>query len=122
MGGLDPLEIFMADDKDLNQWAPLGKVVSIRSKDLDEKEREYFNRQKKVNVNRVKRVLKSLYTDEKPVSSAEEKEAEVELKKDKKIKKKKKKRSKVEAEDNNDENESGSDAENDKPERKRGKK
>ena len=70
--GLDPLEILMADDKDLNQWAPLSKVVSIRDAEMDERERDYFAKQKENNPNRVARVLKSLFTNEEEVSSDDE--------------------------------------------------
>jgi len=98
--GLDPLEILMADDKDLNQWAPLSKVVSIRDAEMDEREREYFSKQKENNPNRVARVLKSLFTNEEEVSSDDEvQDVHLMSKKKKSKKDKKKAKKKKEKED-----------------------
>lgn len=86
-------EILNAMDKELNMWAPLKKVVSVRSEADDIKDRDYFRRQKEKNTHRYNRVFKSLveFKAAKDNSSASDQE---ETKDDHSDKNKEKKRRK----------------------------
>ena len=117
--GLTIDQILDADDKELNKWAPLSKVVAYRNKEEDIKEREYFSRQMEVNKQRRNRVFKTLYDS----TTGERLPSRFDAAGEKMTKKKEKKKRKAEeSEEDDDDKKDEHDRTIDKKEKVRGKK